>query len=146
VTALGMDASALETLLYRQSGLLGMSDVSSDMRTLLASDEAAAREAIDLFVYRIVREMGSLAAALGGVDAIVFTGGIGENAAPIRARVLDGARWLGAVVDEAANARHGPRITAADAKVSAWVIPTDENLMVARHARRLLATPSAGTP
>ncbi|HSC22143.1 MAG TPA: acetate/propionate family kinase [Casimicrobiaceae bacterium] len=134
----GIAASQLEALLYEQSGLLGVSGISSDMRTLLASDEVAAREAIDLFVYRIVRELGSLAAALGGVDAIVFTGGIGENAAPIRARVLDGARWLGAARDEAANARHGPRISAPDARVSAWVIPTDENVMVARHTRRLL--------
>src|SRR5690349_8205748 len=134
----GMDARALENLLYERSGLLGVSGISSDMRTLLASDEPAARNAIDLFVYRIGRELGSLAAALGGIDAIVFTGGIGEHAAEIRARVIEGAGWLGVALDEAANARNGPRISPVDAKASAWVIPTDENLMVARHVVRLL--------
>jgi acetate kinase len=133
-----MDAPALEHLLYERSGLLGVSGISSDMRTLLGSGEPAAREAIDLFVYRIGRELGSLAAALGGVDAIVFTGGIGEHAAPIRARVIEDARWLGVALDEAANARNGPRISTAGASVSAWVIPTDENAMVARHVLRLL--------
>jgi acetate kinase len=134
-----MDASAIEGMLYERSGLLGVSQVSSDMRTLLASDEPNAQEAVELFVYRIRRELGSLAAALGGLDAIVFTGGIGEHAAPIRARVCHDASWLGVSVDEQANDRHAPRISCEGSRVSAWVIPTDENLMVARHVQRLLA-------
>src|SRR5579872_5860723 len=134
----GMDAAAIEHMLYQQSGLLGISGVSSDMRTLLASREPAAREAVDLFVYRIGRELGSLAAAIGGIDTIVFTGGIGENAAEIRARVCRDAGWLGVALDEAANQAGGPRISQPGAAVSAWVVPTDENLMVARHTRRVL--------
>lgn len=133
-----MDVHSIERLLYEESGLLGVSGISSDMRTLLASNAASAREAIDLFVYRIGRELGSLAAALGGVDALVFTGGIGEHAAPIRARVCDDAAWTGLALDEEANARNGPRISSMGARVSAWVIPTDENLMVARHALHVL--------
>jgi len=133
-----MDARALETLLYNESGLLGVSGVSSDMRALLASGDPRAREAIDLFVYRIGRELGSLAAALGGLDALVFTGGIGEHAPDIRARVCRDAAWLGVELDEAANRAGGPRISAADARASAWVIPTDENLMIARHALEVL--------
>ena len=134
----GMDAKAVERLLYNQSGLLGVSGISSDMRTLLASEAKSAKEAVDLFVYRIGRELGSLAAALGGLDAFVFTGGIGENAAAIRARVCNDARWLGIELDEAANESGGPRISKSGSKVSAWVVPTDENLMIARHTRRLL--------
>jgi acetate kinase len=134
----GLDADAIEELIYRRSGLLGVSGLSSDMRTLLASDLPAAREAIDLFVYRIGRELGSLAAALGGLDAVVFTGGIGEHAAPIRARVCQDAQWLGVALDARANAAGGPRISALGSRVSAWVVPTDENLMIARHTRRLL--------
>jgi acetate kinase len=133
-----MDAVAIQKLLYERSGLLGVSGLSSDMRTLLASDLPAAKEAIDLFVYRIGRELGSLAAALGGLDALVFTGGIGEHAAAIRARVCRDAEWLGIRVDEPANTAGGPRISMTDSAVSAWVVPTDENLMVARHTRRLL--------
>ena len=108
------------------------------MRTLLASDLAAAKEAIDLFVYRIGRELGSLAAALGGLDALVFTAGIGEHAAQVRARVCRDAKWIGILPDEAANIAGGPRISRSDSRVSAWVIPTDENLMVARHTAHLL--------
>ena len=134
----GMDAKAIEQLLYHESGLLGVSGLSSDMRTLLASDRPAAREAVALFVYRIGRELGSLAAALGGLDAVVFTAGIGENAAEIRARVCRDAQWIGLVLDEAANAAGGPCISRPTAKVSAWVIPTDENLMIARHTRQLI--------
>jgi acetate kinase len=136
----GMDADAIEELIYRRSGLLGVSGLSSDMRALLASDSPAAQEAVDLFVYRIGRELGSLAAALGGLDALIFTGGIGEHAAAIRARVCEDARWLGIRLDAAANAKNGPRISRHDASVSAWVVPTDENLMIARHTRRLLDT------
>jgi len=103
------------------------------MRTLLASDAPRARAAIDVFVYRIGRELGSLAAALGGLDALVFSGGIGENAAAIRARVCRDAAWLGITLDEQANARGGPLISRAAARPSAWVVRTDENLMIARH-------------
>ncbi|SKA12517.1 acetate kinase [Enhydrobacter aerosaccus] len=134
----GMDAKAIERLLYQQSGLLGVSGISSDMRALLASTASGAKEAVDLFVYRIGRELGSLAAALQGLDALIFTAGIGENAAEIRARVCNDARWLGIELDETANARNGPRISKPGSKVSAWVIPTDENLMIARHTRHLL--------
>ena len=133
-----MDAAAIEHLIYERSGLLGVSGVSSDMRTLLASDVPAAREAVDLFVYRIGRELGSLAAALGGLDAIVFTAGIGEHSAEIRALVCQQAGWLGVTLDEAANAQGDPRISPPGAAVSAWVIPTDENLMIARHTRQML--------
>jgi acetate kinase len=134
-----LDARALEKLLYQQSGLLGVSEVSSDMRALLASPEPHAAEAIDLFVYRIGRELGSLAAALGGLDALVFTGGIGENAAVVRARVCRDAAWLGLELDEAANDAGGPRLSRPDSRVAAWVIPTNEELMIARHTRHLLA-------
>jgi acetate kinase len=133
-----MEAAAIEGLIYEQSGLLGVSGLSSDMRTLLASHEPAAKEAIDLFVYRIARELGSLAAALGGLDALVFTGGIGEHAVEIRARVCQDARWLGVQLDEAANAAGGPQISRPGSAVSAWVVPTNENLLVARHTRQLL--------
>ncbi len=134
----GMDARAIEKLIYTQSGLLGISGISSDMRTLLESKEPRARLAVDLFLYRIKREMGSLVAALGGVDAIVFTGGIGENAAPIRERVCRDASWLGVELDADANARGGPGINTAKSRVAAWVIPTNEELMIARHTRRAL--------
>jgi acetate kinase len=134
----GMDARALEQLVYQQSGLLGVSGISSDMRALLASPDSRAAEAVDLFVYRIGRELGSLAAALGGLDALVFTGGIGENAAPIRARVCRDAGWLGLELDETANETGGPCISSKKSRVAAWVVPTNEELMIARHTRRLL--------
>jgi acetate kinase len=133
-----MDARALEKLVYHQSGLLGVSGLSSDMRTLLASSEPRARLAIDLYCYRIRREIGSLAAALDGLDAIVFTGGIGENSAVIRERVCRDAAWLGVELDPAANAAGGPRISTSGARTSAWAIPTNEELMIARHTRQLL--------
>jgi acetate kinase len=129
----------VEKLIYSQSGLLGVSGVSSDMRTLLASDEPRAKLAVDLYVYRIGRELGSLAAALGGLDALVFTGGIGENSAEIRERVCREAAWLGVVLDKPANQAGGPRISMSASKTAAWVIPTNEELMIARHTRRLLA-------
>jgi acetate kinase len=133
-----MDARAIEKLIYNQSGLLGVSGISSDMRTLLASDDPRAKLAIDLYLYRIRREMGSLAAALGGLDAIVFTAGIGENSAEIRERVIEDAAWLGPLLDQRANAQGGPCISTAGSRVSVWAIPTNEELMIARHARRLL--------
>jgi acetate kinase len=135
----GMDAHGLEKLLYHESGLLGVSGVSSDMRALLASADAHAAEAVDLFVYRIVRELGSLASALGGLDALVFTAGIGENAPSIRARVCLAAAWLGIELDESANAGGGPRISSAGSRTSAWVLPTNEELMIALHTRAALA-------
>src|SRR5437660_3584217 len=107
------------------------------MRTLLASPDPRAAEAIDLFVYRISRELGSLAAALGGLDAVVFTGGIGENATPIRARVCQNVAWLGVKLDEVANDGGGPRISRPNSRVAAWVIPTNEEQMIAQHTRRL---------
>ncbi len=134
----GMDARGLEELLYQQSGLLGVSGISSDMRTLLESTEPRATEALDLFVYRIGRELGSLSAALGGLDALVFTGGIGENAVSIRARVCRDAAWLGLELDEEANAQGGPQISRAGSPVTAWVIPTNEELMIALHTQRVL--------
>jgi acetate kinase len=139
IDELNMDARAIETLLYRESGLLGVSGISSDMRTLLASDSPDARMAIDLFVYRFRRELGSMAAAIDGVDALVFTGGIGEHAAVIRERVCRDAAWLGVEVDAHANAQGGPRISLEKSPVSVWVIPTDEERMIARHTRELLA-------
>ncbi|HKO88371.1 MAG TPA: acetate/propionate family kinase [Burkholderiales bacterium] len=133
-----MDARAIEKLLYNQSGLLGVSGISSDMRALLESKDPQAQIAVDLFVYRIGRELGSLAAALGGLDAIVFTGGIGEHATPIRERVCRQAEWLGIELDAAANTKNGPRISSAASRNAAWVIPTNEELMIARHTRDLL--------
>ena len=138
----GLDTRAIERLIYEESGLLGVSGISSDMRTLLASTEPRARLAIDLYVYRIRRELGSLAAALGGLDAIVFTAGIGENAALIRERVCQDAAWLGAELDPAANRAGGPRVGTPQSRVQAWVIPTGEELMIARHTHRLLRSPA----
>jgi acetate kinase len=134
----GMDARAIEDLIYRRSGLLGVSGLSSDMRELLQADDAHAREAVALFCYRIGRELGSLAAALGGLDALVFTAGIGENAAVIRERVCRDAMWLGVNLDAASNLQHGPRISAPASPVAAWVIATDEERMIAQHTRDLL--------
>jgi acetate kinase len=135
---LKMDARAIEKLIYQQSGLLGVSGISSDMRTLLESKEPRAKLAIDLFVYRIGRELGSLTAALGGLDALVFTGGIGEHAVAIRERVCRDAAWVGVELDTVANGKSGPRISTAASRVAAWVIPTNEELMIARHTRALL--------
>jgi acetate kinase len=134
-----MDSRALERLLYHESGLLGLSGLSSDMRALLESSEPRARLAIDVYVYRIRRELGSLAGALGGLDAVVFTAGVGQNSAAIRERVCRDGAWLGIELDAAANRAGGPRISAPGSRVSAWVIPTDEELMIGRHTRRLLA-------
>jgi acetate kinase len=133
LTERGMSVADVSDLLYHRSGLLGVSGVSNDMRKLLASSAREAAEAIELFVYRINRELGSLVAALGGIDALVFTAGIGEHAAPVRARVCESAGWLGIRLDAAANGAGGPRISSADSRVSAWVVPTNEELMIARH-------------
>lgn len=135
----GMAAQAVSDLLYHSSGLRGVSGISDDMRTLLASDDPHAAEAVALFVYRICRELGSLAAALGGLDALVFTAGIGEHSPEIRRRVCKQAAWLGVELDDAANATGAAKITTTGSKISAWVIPTDEDLMIARHSWRLIA-------
>jgi len=147
-----MDAAAITDLLYERSGLLGVSGISDDMRTLLASNDPRAAEAVNLFVYRIGRELGSLVATLGGLDALVFTGGIGEHAVAIREKVCKDAAWLGILLDIDANASGGPCITSRDSQVTAWVIPTDEDLMIARHTVKLInsrsnelaSAPSAG--
>ena len=133
-----MDARAIEDLLYRRSGLLGMSGISSDMRTLRTSSDPSAAEAISLFVYRIVREIGSLAAALGGLDALVFTGGIGENDAQTRAAVAQGCHWLGAELDDERNVQGAGHISTGSSRVAVWVVPTDEERMVFRHTVGLL--------
>jgi len=133
-----MSPEAVADLLYRQSGMLGLSGVSSDFRDLLASQDPRARFALDVFCYQTVRHIGSLAATLGGVDGIVFTAGVGENAAQVRAAICQGCRWLGLELDETANLRHGPLISKAGSPVAAYVIANDENLMIARHTRDLL--------
>jgi len=130
---MGMDADAVSDVLYHRCGLLGVSGMSHDMRELLASDDPRAIEAVDLFVYRAVAHIGNLTAVLGGLDALVFTAGIGEHAAPIRERICRSLAWLGLEFDADANLAHGPRISRPGSAVSAWVIPTDEELMIARH-------------
>ncbi|MCB1941317.1 MAG: acetate kinase [Candidatus Accumulibacter sp.] len=134
----GMSARDVENMLYKRSGLLGLSGIGNDMRVLQDSDSPRARLAIAHFVYRINRELGGLAAVLGGLDALVFTAGIGENSAHIRRLVCEQARWLGIDLDPAANEQAGPRISSAGSRVSAWVVPTNEELMIARHTRKLL--------
>jgi acetate kinase len=129
----GMTADRISEILYHESGLFGVSGISDDMRELLSSDQPVAKEAVDLFVYWISRELGSLAAALGGLDALIFTAGIGEHAAEIRRLVCEAATWLGIDLNKNANASGGPRISRASSRTSAWVIPTDEDLMIARH-------------
>ena len=129
--------SDIQRLLYEQSGLLGISGLTSDMRELLASADSRAAEAVDLFVYRIGRELGSMAAALHGLDAIVFTGGIGENAAAIRARICRDAAWLGVELDADANVSGDPCVSTGSSRVQVWVIPTNEEALIARHTCRL---------
>jgi acetate kinase len=134
----GMDHRRLEALLYHECGLLGVSGISGDMRELLASDAPQASEAVELFCYRLVCAIGGLAAALGGIDALVFTGGIGEHADRVRERVCGALSWLGLALDGAANAAHGPRISTSESRVSLWVIPTDEDWMIAQHTRSIM--------
>jgi len=134
-----MSHTALEELLYKKSGLQGLSGVSSDMRTLLESSDPRAQLAVDYFVHYVAREIGALAAVLGGLDGLVFTAGIGENSAEIRARIVTACEWLGLTLDADANRRGGPCITSSDSAVSAWIVPTDEELMIARHTCALLA-------
>ena len=140
-----MEPSAVEDLLYRQSGLKGLSGISNDMRELLASSAPRAKLAIDHFVYRVGLHAGMLAAALGGLDAFVFTAGIGENAPEIRARIAEKLAWLGVVFDPAANAARGPLISTPESRVAVYVVPTDEELMIARHTLAVLAKRDAET-
>ncbi len=135
----GMTPAAVEKLLYKESGLLGLSGVSNDMRLLLESAEPRARLAVDYFVHYVAKEIGALAAVLGGLDGLVFTAGIGENSPEIRARVVAACEWLGVRIDVDANRRGGPCISAAGSAFSAWVVPTNEELMIAQHTRHLVA-------
>jgi acetate kinase len=135
---LKLSAKEVETILYKKSGLLGISDISNDMRILEASTEPGAKLAIDFFVYRAAQEIGALTATLGGVDGIVFTAGIGENSPEIRRRICKASAWLGLDLDEDANNRNERRISRAGSRVQAWVIPTNEELMIAKHTSRLL--------
>jgi acetate kinase len=135
---LGLSPTEVETMLYKKSGLLGISGVSNDMRELLASDDPDARLAVDYFVYRAAKGIGAMAASAGGVDALVFTAGIGEKSAEIRRRICEATAWLGIALDEDANNRHDLRITHPRSAVSAWVMPTNEELMIARHTWDLL--------
>jgi acetate kinase len=133
-----MDVKALTTLLYKESGLLGVSGISQDMRILLESEAAEAREAVDLFCYRIVREIGSLTAALGGLDALVFTGGIGEHGAPVRAMVCNQLGWLGLRLNPTANDANAATISSAESEIGVCVIPTNEEWIIARHTAELI--------
>ena len=135
----GMSADQVSDMLYHRSGLLGVSGKSANMSELLASDDPHAREAVELYVYCLVREAGALIACLGGIDALVFTAGIGEHVAAVRERVCAQLSWLGIALDEAANARHETRISAAASTIPVWVVPTDEELMIARETLRLTA-------
>ena len=139
----GMASTDVENMLYRQSGLLGLSEISNDMRTLLDSNAPQARAAIDQFVYRAVLEAGALAAALEGLDALIFTGGIGEHAGAVRAMICEKLAWLGIALDPAANAGNAARISSATSRVSVCVIPTDEEMIIAQHTRRLLQSAHA---
>ena len=136
---LGMTAEQVRHLLFDQSGMLGVSHLSNDMRSLLASDEPDARLAVELFVDRATREIAGMAAAIGGIDALVFTGGIGENAAPVRARIAEGCEWLGARLDGAANEVGQTVISATNSAIELLVVPTDEEAMIARHCRALVS-------
>ena len=135
---LGLSVKEVEAVLYKRSGLLGLSGISNDMRELLASTEPAAELAIDYFVYRVAKETGALAAVLQGLDGLVFTAGIGEHSAEIRERVCRASSWLGIELDPDANAQHARRISAGHSRASVWVIPTNEELMIARHTWSLL--------
>ncbi len=135
---LGLSVKEVEALLYKKSGLLGISGISNDMRDLLAANEPDAKIAVDYFVYRAAKEIGALVAVLGGIDGLVFTAGIGENSPEIRRRICESAAWLGLELDAEANLGRGPRISTAKSKVSTWVIPTNEEIMIARHTGSLL--------
>jgi acetate kinase len=135
---LGLSVKEVEAMLYKKSGLLGISSISNDMRDLLATTEPEARLAVDYFVFRAAKEIGALAAVLGGIDGLVFTAGIGENSPEIRQRICESAAWLGLKLDAEANTNKAPRISTPQSKVSTWVIPTNEEIMIARHTGSLL--------
>ena len=135
---LALDAASVETMLYKKSGLLGISGISNDMRDLLGSSEPDARLAVDYFVYRVAKDIGALAAVLGGVDGLVFTAGIGERSAAIRQRICEASAWLGLEIDRTANDGHGPRLSTPGSAVAVWVVPTNEELVIARHTGQLL--------
>ena len=143
VQGMGLSAREVETLLYKRSGLLGISGISNDMRDLIDNTHPRAQLAVDYFVYRAAREIGGLAACLGGIDGLVFTAGIGENSAEVRRRIGASCEWLGVEIDPARNDGKAPRISTGRSKVSAWVIPTNEELMIARHTGRLLGLAAA---
>jgi acetate kinase len=143
---LGLTPGDVEAILYKKSGLLGISGTSNDMRDLLDSSEPSARLAVDYFVYRAAKEIGALTAVLGGLDALVFTAGIGENSGEIRRRICAASAWLGIDVDPDANRERRPRISRSDSRVSAWVIPTNEELMIARHTGALLGLAGSRHP
>jgi acetate kinase len=136
--SLGLNAKEVETILYKQSGLLGISGISNDMRELLSSDKPDAHLAVDYFVYRAAKEIGALTAVLGGIDGLVFTAGIGEHSPVIRERICEASSWLGVELDAQSNTSGGPRISTQQSRISAWVIPTNEELMIARHTASLL--------
>ncbi len=140
---LGYSAKEVESILYKKSGLLGISGISNDMRDLIERDEPDACLAVDYFVYRAAQEIGALAASLGGVEAIVFTAGIGENSPEIRKSICEKSAWVGIDIDDNANVKRGPRISNSTSRVSVWVIPTNEELMIARHTASLLGLRSA---
>jgi len=144
--SLGLTAKEVETILYKQSGLLGISGTSNDMRALIGSAEPGAKLAVDYFVYRAAKEIGALSAVLSGLDGLVFTAGIGENSAEIRRRIGEACAWLGVALDAEANAGRGPRISKAGSRVSVWVIPTNEELMIARHTGSLLGLTGPRAP
>jgi acetate kinase len=143
--SLGLKPDEVERVLYRRSGLLGISGISSDMRELVKSVEPSAQLAVDYFVYQATKEIGALAAVLGGIDGLVFTAGIGENSVEIRRRIIRASAWLGIELDEDANSKAGPRISTPDSRVSAWVIPSNEELMIARYTGLLLGLAVAKT-
>lgn len=136
-----MSADDIEQLLYKECGLRGLSGLSNDVRDLLASGDPAAKRALDYFVYHVCRQLGTLAAVMGGLDGVVFTAGIGEHSPELRARICNAAAWLGISLDEKTNRAGGPRITKSDSRVSAWVIPTDEEMTIARHTLEVIRPP-----
>jgi acetate kinase len=142
---MGKSADEVEKILYKQSGLLGISGLSNDMRHLLGNPAPEAKLAVEYFVYRAAREIGGLAAVLGGIDGLVFTAGIGENAPEVRRRICDASAWLGVRLDPEANSRGTGRISPAGSGVSVWVIPTNEELMIARHTSHVLGLIEART-
>jgi acetate kinase len=139
----GRGFADIEDMLYRKSGLLGVSEISGDVRVLLASDDPRAKDALDLFAYRIATQVGALASALGGLDGLVFTAGIGEHAPAIRAAVCARLAWLGLTLDDQANAADAPKISAPASQIDVRVIATDEEAMIARHTLATIRSPAA---